>query len=175
MSIVILGRHEQPLLDTKAAIKVERPSTERLAIPTEITDITSVEVAFARAARNSKVGILISNAAIMSTKAPIVSQTSADLLSGIVTNIQGNFDVATTFVKHATAESVIIEVNSAAAHITIAPDFAAYNTAKMATARFYTSPAFEHPELAVHSVQTGAVETEMNKNAGYKEKNEGEE
>jgi NAD(P)-dependent dehydrogenase (short-subunit alcohol dehydrogenase family) len=173
--ITILGRREQPLLDTKAAIEAERPSTEVLAIPTDITDITSVEAAFAQTARNSKIDILISNAAVMGTKAPIMSQTSADLLSGIVTNIQGNFNVATTFLKHANAEPVIIEVNSAAAHITIAPDFAAYNIAKMATARFYTSLAFEHPELAVYSIHPGAVETDMTKNAGYKEKVEGEE
>ncbi|KAJ4319908.1 hypothetical protein N0V94_003680 [Neodidymelliopsis sp. IMI 364377] len=45
----------------------------------------------------------------------------------------------------------------------------------MATARFYTSLAFEHPELAVYSIHPGAVETDMNKNAGYKEKKEGED
>lgn len=173
--IAILGRREQPLLDTKAAIQAEKPSTEVLAIPTDITDIASVEAAFAQAARGSKIDILISNAAVMGTKAPIMSQTSSSLLSGIIANIQGNFNAATTFLKHAVPEPTIIEVNSAAAHITIAPGFASYNIAKLATARFYTSLAFEHPELAVYSIQPGAVETDMNKNSGYEEKKDGEE
>lgn len=173
--IAILGRREQPLLDTKVAIEAEQPTTEVLAVPTDITDITSVEAAFVQIARNSKIDILISNAAVMGTKAPIMSQTSADLLSGIITNMQGSFNVATTFLKHATAEPVIIEVNSAAAHLSIGPEFAAYNSAKMATARFFTSLALEHPELAVYSIQPGAIETDISKNAGYKEKREREE
>ncbi|UPX16823.1 uncharacterized protein EKO05_0007206 [Ascochyta rabiei] len=82
-------------------------------------------------------------------------------------------NVATTLLKNATAYPVIVEVTSAAAHLTIAPDFAAYNISKMATARFYTSLALDHPELAVYFIQPGTVETEMNKNAGYKK--EGEE
>ncbi|KAF3039406.1 hypothetical protein E8E12_008709 [Didymella heteroderae] len=173
--IAILGRREQPLLETKATIEAEKPSTEILAIPTDIRDIASVRAAFAQAARDSKIDILISSAAVMGTKAPIMSQTSSDLLSGILTNIQGNFNVATTFLKHAVTDPTIIEVNSAAAHITIAPEFALYNIAKMATARFYTSLAFENPELAVFSIQPGAVDTDMNKKAGYKEKKEGED
>lgn len=173
--VVILGRREQPLLDTKAAIEADKPSTEVLAIPTDVTEIASVEAAFSQAAHDSKIDILISNAAVMGTKAPIMSQTSADLLSGIIINIQGNFNVATTFLKHAVPEPTIIEVNSAAAHITIAPEFASYNMAKMATARFYTSLTFEHPELAVYSIQPGAVNTDMSRNAGYKEKQEGED
>lgn len=173
--VAILGRREQPLLDTKATIEAEQPSTEVLAIPADITDIVSVEAAFSKAARDSKIDILISNAAVIGTKAPIMSQTSADLLSGIIINIQGNFNVATTFLKHAVPEPTIIEVNSAAAHITIAPEFASYNMAKMATARFYTSLAFEHPELTVYSIQPGAVNTDTNKNSGYKEKQEGED
>lgn len=173
--VAILGRREHPLLDTKAAIEAENPATEVLAISTDITDIASVELAFAQAARSSRVDILISNAAVMGTKAPIMSQTSADILSGIITNIQGNFNVATTFLKYAVPEPTIVEVNSAAAHITIAPEFASYNIAKAATARFYTSLAFEHPALAVYSIQPGAVDTDMNKKAGYKEKKEGED
>lgn len=173
--IAILGRRSQPLLATKAIIETESPSTEVLALPTDITDIASVEAAFAQVARDSKIDVLISNAAVMGTKAPIMSQTSADLLSGIITNIQGNFNIATTFLKHKASAPTIIEVNSAAAHITIAPEFASYNIAKMATARFHTSLAFEHPELAVFSIQPGAVNTDMSKKAGYKEKKEGED
>lgn len=175
LRIAILGRREQPLLDVKAVIAAENPSTEVLAIPTDITNIQSVETAFAKVARNSKVDILISNAAVIGTKAPIISQTSSSLLSGIVANIEGNFNVATTFLKHATVAPIIIEVNSAAAYLNIAPDFAAYNIAKIATARFYSSLALEHPELSVFSIQPGAIETEMNKSAGYKEKKEGED
>ncbi|KAF2622530.1 oxidoreductase [Macroventuria anomochaeta] len=176
LRIAILGRHKQPLLDTKATIGADNPFTEVLAIPTDITNIDSVEAAFSHVARNSKIDILVSNAAVIGTKAPIISQISSSLLSGIIINIQGNFNVATAFLKHAAVGGgVIIEVNSAAAHLTIAPEFAAYNIAKVATARFYSSLAFEHPELAVFSIQPGAIETEMNKNAGYKEKNEGEE
>ncbi|CAO2658161.1 Nn.00g074210.m01.CDS01 [Neocucurbitaria sp. VM-36] len=171
--IAILGRREQPLLDTKANINAESPGVEVLAIPTDVTKTSEVDAAFAKI--GGKIDILVSNAAVIGKMGNIVDITTEEFLSGIVINLQGNVNVTKAFLNYAPKEAVIIETNSAAAHMDIAGGFATYNVAKMATARFYTSLAIEHPELFIFSVQPGAVDTEMSRRAGYKEKKEGEE
>jgi NAD(P)-dependent dehydrogenase (short-subunit alcohol dehydrogenase family) len=170
--IAILGRREQPLLSTKAALEAEYPSTMILAIPTDMTNKAQVDFAFEQV---GTVHVLISNAAVIGSMGKIASAATDPWISGIVTNLQGNFNVATAFLAHAAKDGVIVEVNSAAAHLDITADFSSYNVAKMATARFYQCVQFEHPELSVFSIQPGAVATDMSREAGYKPQTEDEE
>jgi NAD(P)-dependent dehydrogenase (short-subunit alcohol dehydrogenase family) len=171
--ITLLGRREQPLLDTKAEIEAAFPDTKVLAIPTDLTKEDQVKAAFDQA---GTVDVLISNAAVLGNKGAVASLTPSALLSGITANLLINVNVTTSFLPHAPASGgVIVEVNSAAAHLDIAPDFTTYNVAKMATARFFQCVQFEHPELCVYSIQPGAVETDMSRAAGYKPASKDEE
>ena len=45
------------------------------------------------------------------------------------------------------------------------PGFSAYGTSMVAKARFFESVAAENPDLRVHNVHPGAVDTEMGKKA----------
>lgn len=170
LRIAILGRRSQPLLDTKAAIEAEFPGSQILAIPTDVTNTTAVDKAFAEVAGGGKIDVLVSNAAMIGAQGNILTLNVEEFMQGITTNLQNNFNVTKAFLAHATANPIIIETNSAAAHITIAGGFSVYNISKVATARFYDSLAFEHPELSVYCVQPGAVDTAMSKEAGYKPK-----
>jgi NAD(P)-dependent dehydrogenase (short-subunit alcohol dehydrogenase family) len=164
--IALLGRREQPLLDTKAALVASFPSTKVLAIPTDITKNEQVISAFQQV---GTIDVLVSNAAVLGNKGSIASLGPDKLLEGIFANLRINVNIATAFFPHAPKSGgVIIEVNSAAAHLDIAVDFTTYNVAKMATARFYQCLQFEHPELCVFSIQPGAVATDMSREAGYK-------
>ncbi|KAH7066851.1 hypothetical protein BKA63DRAFT_546578 [Paraphoma chrysanthemicola] len=173
--IAILGRREHHLLATKAALEADFPNTAVISIVTDVTISTQVESAFDQIARNGKIDVLCSNAAVIGAQGNIADFTADAWLSGILTNLHGNFNVTRAFLPHASPSAVIIETNSVAAHLDIAPGFSSYNVAKIATARFYQCVQFEHPNLAVFSIQPGAVNTEMSREAGYKPQAEGED
>jgi NAD(P)-dependent dehydrogenase (short-subunit alcohol dehydrogenase family) len=88
---------------------------------------------------------------------------------GITLNLKGSFNVAQTFLKYASQDAVLIETNSAVAHVTVSPGVSSYSVAKAATARFYSYLAFEHPELSIFSVSPGLVKTD-----GWKTASEGD-
>lgn len=173
--VAILGRRELPLLETKDRIEKEYPNTKIVAIPTDVTKPDEVEAAFAQIAGNGNIDVLISNAAVIGVQGKVAEVTSDEIVAGITTNVSGNINVAKAFLKYGTKDGVIIETNSAAAHANVAPGFTSYNVAKAATARFYSSLGFEHPDLTIFSIQPGAVVTAMSAEAGYKPKKEGED
>jgi NAD(P)-dependent dehydrogenase (short-subunit alcohol dehydrogenase family) len=173
--IAILGRREQPLLETKAAIEEESPGTEIIAIPTDGTKNSQVEAAFEQVTKNGKVDVLVSNAAVLGVVGTIEELRPEKWLEGVVTNLQINSNLVSAFLKHRAKDAVIIETGSCAAHFNIAPGFSSYSVAKMASARFYQFLQFENPDLSIFSVQPGAVDTDMSRSAGYKPKEENEE
>ena len=165
--IGILGRREQPLLDTKTAIEAENPRTQVLAIPTDVSKKSEVDAAFAKVAGDGKVDVLVSNAAVIGALGPIANLSGEDWIAGITSNLLANFNLTQTFVKHAASNAVIIETNSAVAHQNYGPGASAYSVSKTATARFYSSLATEYPDLSIFSVQPGTVGTAMAKAAGF--------
>ncbi|KAH8726127.1 hypothetical protein GQ44DRAFT_749237 [Phaeosphaeriaceae sp. PMI808] len=127
----ILIRREKPLLTTKAAIKAEFLST-KVTISTEVTKTSEVEAAFTQIAGkgNSKIDILCSNAAV----------------------IKPLSNISALKVDQCTKDGRIIGVNSATAHLTIAPRFSTYNPSKMAITRFYQCVQFKNPEFSIFSL-----------------------
>lgn len=172
--IAILGRREQPLLNTKTEIDASYPNVEVLAIVADMTKSDEVKAAFDQVAAKSKIDVLCSNAAKLGGMGLIATLSADEFLESIFVNLQGNFNLTKAFLEHAAKDAVIIETNSSAAHLDIAPGFAAYSVAKMATARFYRCVQFENPEISVFSIQPGAVDSDMNRQAGYKPEMAGE-
>jgi len=164
--IAILGRRQQPLLDTKASIESKFPGAEVLAMPTDITKKDEVDAAFAKFTGNGKLHVLVNSAAVAG---PIESARDVDpdkFVGAIQTNIQGSLLVAQAFLRHATNDAVVINVSSAAAHLDFAPVFASYSVAKLAIVRLWNFLAYTSPDLSVFHVQPGIVDTDMNKEAG---------
>jgi hypothetical protein len=75
--IAILGRREQPLLDTKTTIQAEFSNVEVIALTTDITKESQVKDAFEKVAAGSNIHVLCSNAAIHGAMGPIAA-LSAD-------------------------------------------------------------------------------------------------
>lgn len=173
--IALLGRREQPLVDTKAALEASFKDTKFLTFATDVTRNSAVKALFEELASSGSLDVLCSNAAMLGVLGPITDLRTDKWLEGIVSNLQGNFNVTNAFLEHAPANAVIMETNSAAAHLDIASGFSSYNVSKMATARFYQCVQYENPGLSVFSFQPGAVATDMNRAAGYKAPEEGEE
>jgi NAD(P)-dependent dehydrogenase (short-subunit alcohol dehydrogenase family) len=165
--IALLGRRKQPLLDTKASIELKFPNVEVFTAPTDITEKSEVDTAFADfVGSEGKIDVLISNAAMIGPQEPVGTADPDKFLESVSRNLKGSLFVAQAFQRHASPQAVVVEVNSSAAHINFGPGFGAYVVSKLATYRLWDSFGFSNPDISVFSMQPGVVDTDMNKEAG---------
>ena len=164
--IALLGRREQPLLDTQADIARDFPSVDIFVAPTDITRRSEVDAAFANFIGSDKVNIVVSNAGSMGPSDSVEDAEEHSFLGAVQQTIQGSLFIAQAFLRHAAPNAVAINVSSSAAHLNFAPQFAAYSIAKAATVRLWDSVASAHPELSVFHTQPGVVDTDLNKEVG---------
>ncbi|KAK4865396.1 hypothetical protein LT330_009507 [Penicillium expansum] len=164
--IALLGRREQPLLDTKASIEKTFPGVEVFVAPTDVTDKTQVDAAFAKFAGDGSIDILVSGAAVIGPQDQVGNVDNDKFLDAIHVNLQGSLAVAQAFLRHASPDAVVIDINSSAAHVNFGPGFGAYSVAKFAVFRLWDSLAFSNPGLAIFHIQPGVVDTAMNREAG---------
>jgi NAD(P)-dependent dehydrogenase (short-subunit alcohol dehydrogenase family) len=164
--IILLGRREQPLLDTKASIEHKFAGVEVLIAPTDVTKKGDVDTAFAKLVGDGKIDVLVSGAAVIGPQDPVATVDGEKFLKAINTNLGGSLYVAQAFLCHASKNAVAIDINSNAAHVNFGPGFACYNVAKLAVFRLWDSLGFANPDLSVFHIQPGIVNTDMNKEAG---------
>lgn len=164
--IALLGRREQPLLDTKASINEKFPNVDVFVASTDVTNKADVDAAFLKFLGEEKLHVVVSNAAMIGPQDSVRIVDSEKFLGSIQHNLKGSLNVAQAFLRHASKDAVAIDVNSSAAHLNFADAFGAYSIAKLAVFRLWDSLAFGNPELSVFHVQPGVVKTEMNREAG---------
>jgi NAD(P)-dependent dehydrogenase (short-subunit alcohol dehydrogenase family) len=164
--IGLLGRREQPLLDTKASIEHNFAGVEVFVTPTDVTKKSEVDAAFAKFVGNGKIHVLVSNAAMTGPHDPVRDVDPDKFLDGIQQNLKGALLVAQAFLRYAASDAVAINVSSSAAHLNFGPGFSSYSVAKLGVFRLWDSLAFANPELSVFHIQPGVVDTDMNKEAG---------
>ncbi|KAF2160399.1 hypothetical protein M409DRAFT_70542 [Zasmidium cellare ATCC 36951] len=164
--IALLGRREQPLLDTKASIEKQYPGVEVFVASTDITNKSQVDDAFKKFAGNGKIDVVVSNAAFTGPPDTVEEAEEERFLGAIQTNLRGALLTAQAFLRHASKNAVAIDVNSCAAHHNFAAALASYSIAKMANFRLWNSVGFAHPEHSVFHIQPGVVDTEMNRGVG---------
>jgi NAD(P)-dependent dehydrogenase (short-subunit alcohol dehydrogenase family) len=165
--IALLGRREQPLLDTKAFIEQKFPHVEVFVASTDVTNKDEVDAAFAKfIGDNGKLDVLVSNAAMIGPQDSVADAEPEAFLDAIHKNLKGSLNVAQTFLRYAAPNAVAIDVNSSAAHLNFAPGFASYSIAKLAVFRLWDSLAAANSGLSVFHIQPGVVNTDMNKEAG---------
>ena len=164
--IALLGRREQPLLDTKASIESKYSSVEVFIAPTDVTKKGEVDNAFKKFLGSRKLDVVISNAAVTGPQDAVKDVDTEKFLSAIDINLRGSLNVAQAFLRYATPDAVAIEINSSAAHVNFGPGFSAYSVAKLAVYRLWDSLAFANPKLSIFHLQPGVVDTDMNKEAG---------
>ena len=164
--IGILGRREQPLLETKARIEKEFPNVEVIAASADITKKSDVDAAFAKVVGDGKIHVLISNAGLMGPLVPIKDVNGDEFVGAIESNIRGAFNVAQAFLRYAVEDAHVVETSSSSAHVDFGPGLASYSTSKMAKVRFWNALAFENPSISVFHTQPGVIDTAMNREVG---------
>ncbi|OGM48255.1 putative oxidoreductase [Aspergillus bombycis] len=164
--IVLLGRREQPLLDTKASIDSKCSGVEVLVASADVTKKTEVDEVFTRFVGGGNVHVLVSNAAVIGPQDAVGDVDGDKFLDAIHQNLKGSLNIAQAFLRYASKDAVAIETSSSAAHLNFAPGFASYSIAKLAVFRLWDSLAFANPELSIFHIQPGVVDTAMNREAG---------
>jgi NAD(P)-dependent dehydrogenase (short-subunit alcohol dehydrogenase family) len=164
--IAILGRREQPLLDTKVRIQQDYPNVEVFTASADIGNKEEINAAFDNFSGQGKIDILISNAAVAGPYEAVQDVDSESFMTAVTLNIGGNLNVAQAFARHAAKNAVVVEVNSGIAHLNIGQSFSAYAVSKMAVYRIWDSFAFTNPDIRVFHTQPGVVDTAMNRAAG---------
>lgn len=164
--IALLGRREQPLLDTKASIKHKFANVEVFVASTDVTKKEEVDAAFAKFVGDGKINVLVSNAAMIGPQDPVKDVDGDKFLDAIHRNLKGSMNVAKAFLRYAAADAVVIDVSSSVAHVNFTTAFASYSIAKLAIFRLWDTLAYANPELNIFHIQPGVVDTAMNKEAG---------
>ena len=164
--IALVGRREQPLLDTKATVEQQFPGVEIFVASADVTKKGEVDAAFSKFVNDGKIDVVVSGAAMTGPHDPVKDVDSEKLLDAVQQNLAGSLHVAQAFLRHAATDAVAIDINSSAAHVDFGGGFAAYSVAKLAVFRLWDSLANANPDLRVFHVQPGVVDTDMNKAAG---------
>ena len=164
--IALLGRREQPLLDTKASLEAKYPGVEVFVATADVTKKSDVDAAFAAFLNDGKLDVVVSAAAVTGAVESVQDVDADRFMDGIEKNLRGALFVAQAFHRHASTNAVAVNISSSAAHVNFAPAFASYSTAKLAVYRLWDSLSFANPNLSVFHIQPGVVNTDMNREVG---------
>ncbi|KAF1960711.1 NAD(P)-binding protein [Byssothecium circinans] len=161
--IALLGRREQPLLDTKASINEKFPTVDVFTASTDITNKAQVDAAFANFIGTGKVDVVISNAAMVGPTEGVGDVDPEKFMECVNQTIAGALFVAQAFLRHAAKDAVVVDVNSAGMHLTLGSTISAYNITKTAIYRLWDCFGVANPDMSVFHIQPGVVDTDMNK------------
>ncbi|KAL9619756.1 MAG: hypothetical protein Q9160_005687 [Pyrenula sp. 1 TL-2023] len=164
--IALIGRREQPLLDTKSSIEHNFGNVEVFVASADVTKKKEVDAAFAEFVGDGHIHVLVSNAAIIGPQNSVKDVDGDDFADAIQKNLKGSLFVAQAFLRHASTDAVAINVSSSVAHVNFFDKFASYGVAKLAIFRLWDSLAFANPRLSIFHLQPGIVDTAMNREAG---------
>ena len=162
-AIVIIGRTEASLNETKAELSRSGKSAIDCFVA-DVTDVSAVEEAFSATARiYGKVDILINNAAYLDSLASIVNSSLDDYWRCFEINAKGPIVTTQAFLKVATPNATVINIISAAAHVSYVPGFSGYGAAKVASTRIMEYLQHEEHGLRVFNLHPGTIPTDMAK------------
>lgn len=167
--IAILGRIVSSFEKTKKEVEAAHTSVTVHASVADITDESAVSKAFEGIEKAlGKVDILVSNAGYLPDTKPIVECDVEEWFRGMTVNVKGNLILSKAFLKHAAENPTFVHVSTGGCHIPPMPANCAYAVSKMAAAKMAEYLAFENPQVKVHIIHPGAIQTEM-----YKKSSEG--
>ncbi|RDW83504.1 hypothetical protein BP5796_04995 [Coleophoma crateriformis] len=158
-AIAILGRKEQPLLDTKKAIE----SKYTTAISTHVADITDTAAVSKAASEVGTWDVLIMNAGYMSTLSPSMKSDVNEWWKAFEINIKGPFITAQEFLPTKGNNAVVVATATAGVSLpaSMVMNVSSYVSSKLGLIKFIEVLAAEHPDVHFTTIHPGTVETDM--------------
>jgi NAD(P)-dependent dehydrogenase (short-subunit alcohol dehydrogenase family) len=166
-AVVILGRRENILQDTKAELE-KLGSTKILTFKADVVDEAALNAAFEATEKEvGKVDIVVGNAGYLPAASPAATTDVSDWWKAFEVNIKGALLLFRAWVPHKSSKSpTFISLNTGAAHGATFPTFSAYASSKMGQAHLITYLQAENPDVRVVSYHPGVIESEMNVKSG---------
>ncbi|KAJ9145049.1 Short chain dehydrogenase [Pleurostoma richardsiae] len=158
-SIAILGRKEQPLLDTKDAIESKYKAT----VSTHIADVTDVAVLSKAASDIGTWDVLVMNAGYMSNPGPSMESDVNEWWKAFEVNIKGSFITAQAFLPTKGENAVVVATSTAGVNLpaSMVTNVSSYVASKLGLIKFIEVLAAEHPDVRFTTIHPGTVETNM--------------
>ena len=163
-SIALLGRRADKLESTAAEINNRFPNSKAACKPTDLTEKTQIEKTFTELSEeDGKIDILVNNAGALPDPAAIAGVDEELLQSIFSVNVFGALTVAQVFLKYASPEPTLLNINSGISHMAPLRNMGVYAASKAANAKVFDYLALENPHVHLVNVQPGVVNTEMNR------------
>jgi NAD(P)-dependent dehydrogenase (short-subunit alcohol dehydrogenase family) len=157
--VVILGRTQKTLDTTKAAISSRHADVSVVAIVCDVADSDSVDKAFTAIASRGKIDIFVNNAGFYAS-GDVATQDANSWWSVYEINVKGSLLATQAAIKNINdQDGIIINVSSAASHVSFVPKYSAYSTSKIAFAKAVEYLHYEKENLKVFNVQPGIIES----------------
>ncbi|KAI9657998.1 MAG: putative secondary metabolism biosynthetic enzyme [Bathelium mastoideum] len=169
--IVIFGRRVEKLQSAAIEISKANPkgTTAVIIKSADISQRLALEDAFKSAsneAGGAKVDVLVNNAGVLKSLAPLTTCSERDLRDMIEGNFIGSFNVVQAMMPLLAPKAKILNINSGLAHINEIPGHWAYASLKLALTKMFDCLQAENMDLTVFNVQPGVVTTEINMISG---------
>lgn len=146
-------------LATKKAVESSFPDTKVLTFVADSTDEKAVDAAFQAV---GQVDVLVNNAGFMAELVTVSESEPANWWKAFEVNVLGAYVVTRAFLRVAAAEdAVLINLTTAAAHLSFFPTYSSYQASKLAGTKFFEGVAVENPGIRVLNLHPGVVETLM--------------
>jgi NAD(P)-dependent dehydrogenase (short-subunit alcohol dehydrogenase family) len=160
-AIIITGRTQQTLLETKAELEQINSITTVHTYVGDVADTNAVRTIFDSIRQVfGRVDVLISNAGYFPDLAPISKQDPDDFWKAFEINTKGAFNIVQAFLSVASPNATLINVSTAAVHVAL-PGFHGYSASKVAALSLFEFVQNENDAIRVVNVQPGLILTDM--------------
>lgn len=158
--ISILGRREEPLLQTKLRIEKEFPRTKVFSHVADLLDRDAVAKAFeAVKASVGVIDVLVANAGYSPKLASLEDSNPSEWWDAFEVNVKGNMNLIQAFLPVASKTASVLNVTAGAIHFPYLPGFSGYAASKLAATKMFDYLRCERPELFVLHFHPGLIRT----------------
>ncbi|KAJ5180216.1 NADP(+)-dependent dehydrogenase [Penicillium capsulatum] len=168
-ALILLGRRTDALAETATIIRASHAEVTIQTHETELCDAPSVRKAMNQAAADfGGIDILVHCAGVLAPVVPLLEADPAIFLDGYKTTVVGTLVTAQAVVLanktvSATEDKPVTLINLTTAGILFPPfpGMGAYVSSKMAAVKVLQSFAAENPQVRLHNVHPGLLQTAM--------------
>jgi len=166
-AIIITGRTQKTLLETKAELEKINADTKVHTFVGDVTDADAVRSIFDSIKQEfGSLDVLVSNAGYLPESAPFSKQDPDEFWKAFEINTKGAFNILLAFRSVASPNATLINVSTAAAHIAF-PGSQGYSSSKTAALSLFEFFQTENNSLRVISVHPGVILSAMSIKAGF--------
>jgi len=164
--VVLLGRDKAALEASRE--EIQSPGVKVLCYAADITVPDQVRAVF-KAALDifGHIDVLINNAGYLSAAKDFDQISIEDYWESFEVNVKGGIVVTLEYVKTAQPGSTIVNMSSAAAHVSFYQGYSSYSSSKLAFWRIMEFVQHECPQMRTFNLNPGTCLTDMTRKSGF--------